>query len=307
MKKVLLMVSLLYIFLLNCSFAKAGMSQLSVTDKVDTVTMAPVDSKNVFSVDAPEIWATAYLENIPPDSTVGAVWLYYDEKAGAETVLTRVETKAEGSRYAAFRIMPNARQFFLEGRYQVQFMLNNEKVGSVDFKVTRQILSESNPVPQPPMEVKYMNYKDKEGRFTVDLPGEWYPAEIPNPNTVVFLSMNMEDKPLVRLSISVFNATLSETYTPKNAVIDLRNKLHSESQQIDAALIKDELTEERPDVATWIMWFKYPSAGGKLVEDRKVITCQKGRVYLVNFICESEILPVVWPIFLHVAETFLPT
>jgi hypothetical protein len=284
-------------------FSLAGavtMDQFTVTDKVDPQSMKPIGSKSDFPSTAPEIWVTAYLSNATPGTAVSVEWLFREESQGTIVTLAQKEIQADGTRYVNFRLAPNEGQSFPAGRYRALLKINNEEAGSINFRVS----VSNNAVIGEDGAVQYMNYKDKLGRFTADLPGTWFPAEIADPNMAVLIALNTQDDPLAKIAISVYNADLKEGYTAKDAVMTMRNVLVQESKSANATLLADQIAQDTPEATIGVLYFTYTSPAGKTIEDRKMIFCAKNQIYLLTFINEKKISHDMKAISNHVIDSF---
>lgn len=284
-------------------FSLAGavtMDQFTVTDKVDPQSMKPIGSKSDFPPTAPEIWVTAYLSDAAPGTVVSVEWLFQEEAEDSIAALARKEIETDGSRYVNFRLAPNQGQSFPAGRYRALLKINNEEAGSVNFRVSASNGAEMEHAGG----VRYMNYQDKLERFTVDLPGTWFPAEIMDPNMAVLIALNTQDDPLAKISISVYDADLKEGYTAKDAVMTMRNVLVHESKGANATLLADQIAQDTPDATVRILSFTYNSGDGKIIEDHKMILCAKNQIFLLTFINEKKLSQDMKSISSRVIDSF---
>lgn len=285
------------------SFAElATMDQFTTTDKIDDFSKKPIGSRNNFSSDSPEIWATAYLSNAQSGTVISVEWLFRENNGDTIITLAQNEIQAEGTRYVNFRLAPNQGQAFPVGLYQALFKINGAEAGFVNFQVTALSISTA----ESTTEIQYMNYKDKMGRFTVDLPGTWFPANIADPNVIIFIALNTQDNPLAKIAISLYDAEIKKDYTAKNAVTTMRNILVQESKGANAILLADQLAQDSAEATIWILSFTYTAHNGKEVEDRKMIICVKDQLYILTFINEKQFSPEMKSISQRVIDSFKP-
>lgn len=277
------------------------LDQLTTTDKIDDFSMKPVGSTSVFSVSSPEIWATGYLSGAPKGTVVSVEWMFREEKGDSITTLAQNETQADGSRYIAFRLAPNQGQAFPVGRYQALFKIDRKEAGFVNF----QVIALNKAAGTETAGVQFMNYKDKLGRFSIDLPGTWFPAETANPSMAILVGMNMQDEPLAKIAVSVLDANLKEGYTAQDAVMAMRDRLVQESKDANAALLVDQPIPDSGEAVARVLSFSYTSPNGKAVEDRKMILCVKNHVYVLTFINEKKLSSDMKMISEHVINSFV--
>ncbi len=113
------------------SFSTANLSEYAMAAEVDPVLLTPTVKADVFSTDAPIVYATMLVKNAPEDTLVTAKWVYEDEsyEIGTAELLT-----TQASQYLAFHLtMPDTG--FPVGSYRVDISLNGEFQKSMTFKV----------------------------------------------------------------------------------------------------------------------------------------------------------------------------
>ncbi len=113
------------------SFSTANLSEYAIASEVDPVLLSPTVKADVFSTDAPIVYATVLVRNAPEDTLVTAKWVYEDESydIGTSELFT-----TETNQYLAFNLtIPDTG--FPVGSYRVDISLNGEFQKSMTFTV----------------------------------------------------------------------------------------------------------------------------------------------------------------------------
>ncbi len=192
--------------------AEAYLSDFMVTGAVDSYTFAPKAEQTQFTDDVKEIWASAFLNQAPEGTLVEADWRLLREGQYQKILGSRLE--AEGDRYFAARIHPAEGERLPAGEYQIIFKLNGEKQASVDFQISAASVAKTPPrICAPPQETdaelielvggkeaqemfNLGRYNDPEGRFSLIVPGAWFPADRDDPNEALFYPRTWRTIPL---------------------------------------------------------------------------------------------------------------
>lgn len=264
--------------------AEAYLSDFMVTGAVDSYTFAPKAEQTQFTDDVKEIWASAFLNQAPEGTLVEADWRLLREGQYQKILGSRLE--AEGDRYFAARIHPSEGERLPAGEYQVIFKLNGEKQASVDFQISAVSVAKTPPrscVPPQETDAELIElvgskeaqemfnlgrYNDPEGRFSLIVPGAWFPADREDPNEALFLSQNMENDPIAWFVVHVYNAHLTPKFTALDTVNQLRDMLLKEGTNHGAVEvpISDVTTEKLAEnVASGSLALTYESAAGEQI------------------------------------------
>lgn len=113
------------------SFSTANLSEFAMAAEVDPALLSPAIKTDVFSTDAPIVYATMLVKNAPEGTVVSADWVYEEEDY---TIGTAEVSTTETSQYIAFNLtMPDTG--FPEGRYRVDISLDGKFQRSLTFQV----------------------------------------------------------------------------------------------------------------------------------------------------------------------------
>lgn len=281
----------------------ATFSTFTMAKRVNALTREPIDPTNRFPETVNKIWASGYLSNAVEGDNVKAIWEVQDPESGQMYLVNETAIDADGTRYVSFSLTNTADSKFPTARYRVTMYLNNEECAALYFTVGN-LAPLKAPAPEK-TQPKYMKYEDPKGRFSVELPRGWFPAEVEEP-TAIYISQNKQMNPIATIAITVHPFTPTNMYTNKDAMLEIREKLIQEGKDIGAALEKDELSEgDTPAQNTWLLMFTYAGPNGKKVEDRKAIMCPGNKVYVMTFISEEDVTEEYKEICTNAAKTFM--
>lgn len=128
---------ILFFCLVVLTFALAGcdasfnLSDPAMSTAVDLNTQAPLEKAKIFPADVKTLYATVRLKGGPADTAVKAVFYYLE---GQRQQIAEDSATAEGSRYLSFPLNPPEGGWPV-GRYEVEFLLNNEVKEKVGYSV----------------------------------------------------------------------------------------------------------------------------------------------------------------------------
>lgn len=291
-----------------CGTAKAvTFSRFTMAKRVNALTREPIDTTNKYPETVNKIWASGYLNDAQTGDNVKAVWEVQDPESGQMYMVNETDIDADGTRYVSFSLTNTADSKFPTARYRVTMYLNDQPCAALYFTVgdPAPVKTAAPTTQDTAKQTAYMKYNDPKGRFSVELPGGWYPAETEEP-TALYISQNKEHNPVATIAVTVHPYTPSNMYTNKDAMLDIRAKLVKEGKDMGANLEKDELSEgDTPAQNTWLLMFTYDGPNGKKVEDRKAIMCPGNKVYVMSFMTEEDTSDNFRDICEHAAQTFL--
>ena len=280
--------------------AQAYLSDFEISSAVDSYTFAPLDSQRSFKQSAPEVWATTFINRASEAVQVDIDWLSQRGDQYQKVLGSRLE--AEGDRYIAFRLQPLEGEPLPAGKYRVRFKLNGDEQGTIDFRIMADQVAGppaiETPVPVttdkvpatrciPPQESEaeivemvggaeaqqvfgFGRYTDPENRFSMIVPGSWFPGETGDPNEALFLSQNMENDPVAWFVVDIYNAHLTPKFGAEDTVDQLREMFIAEGGKrgaIEVELDGGETKHLAERVATGQLALYYePESGQQILQ-----------------------------------------
>ena len=144
MKRVLASLALLLVVsvaLVACSasFTTANISKAVLAKDVSGDGFEPVDVTSTFPIDQPIIHLVVSLKNVPPDTTVKAVWTAVDvgDAAPANTIVDQSELTMDGSGNLDFTLSRPSSGVWPVGRYKVDIYLDGKLDRTLEYEVAQ--------------------------------------------------------------------------------------------------------------------------------------------------------------------------
>lgn len=313
--------AVLFLLLSSTATQAATLGKFTLSENFSTPQMEPVGQQNTFSPTDTKIYATCWVENATQQDNLRAVWLYHPT-GSAPVLMTQTSTPVTGTRQAMFSFVVNKGQRLDYGLYSVKLYLNNNPAAELFFTVQDPPLQQDgvnaseqtqtqdkttqSPATKPDDNAlpAFTAYDDPAGRFSVKLPGTWFPAQVQEP-TAVYISQNKVQNPVQTIAISAYPMKKSGIFNRMDAILSIRDKLLAESKSIKAETLKDSLIDaQNEDDKAWALAFTYPGPEGQTVVDKKLILSSPNWIYVLNFMYTPEASPKMRQIAQTVMESF---
>ena len=206
-----------------------------MSEKVEAVSMAPIDPADSFLSTVSTLQATILVSNAPFNTTITAKFYFGEEnrKAIAEDTIT-----TNGSGYASFALNP-PESGWPTGKYQVEFYLNGEIKETLTFRIKNKSPSVEVPPPTTPAkgDRSYAVFNDKQFGFSMELPNTWHFNVIGENSDYLFQGPQQSEEGQIVLIIQIID-TRQPPYS--SLEIEMRNLSETISQREGAKIVKKD-------------------------------------------------------------------
>ncbi len=274
----------------------------AMSEKVDPVSMAPVDPTDTFRVTAGTLQATIKLSNAPADTTVSALF-YYGENEKREIARDAIVTN--GSGYLSFSLNPPESGWPL-GRYQVEFYLGKELKETLSFYIKDTLPGTAKPPAIPAVQDSpgYRMFEDKQFGFRFELPDTWNFKVIGKNSDYLFQGPQEVDEGKIVVIVQMIDTRLP----PKSTLDDeMENQINMISQRDGAQIVKKSVFQVAGKSAPFFL-ATYPANNR---QDERVawghtqLGLQNGPIILlISYAAPRDVYQSKVDLFQHMMDSF---
>ncbi len=296
----------LCLFFAGCDSSGGGILSLSdpaMSEKVDSVSMAPIDPANIFLPTALTLQATIRVSNAPTDTTITAKFYFGEEnrKEIAQDALT-----TNGSGYVSFALDPPESGWPM-GAYQVEFYLNGEMKENLTFHIKSKLQPAEASAPTTPAkgERNYTVFDDKQFGFSMELPDTWNFKLIGESSDYLFRGPQHSEEGEIVLIIQIID-TRQPPYSSLD--IEMLNQFNTIRQRDKAKIVKKgELQVAGTNAPYFLATYPAKSQQDKLVSwGQTQLGLQNGPIILlISYAAPRAIYQGKVGVFQHMMDSFL--
>jgi len=297
----------LFLLFVGCdssgSAGLTGFSEPSMSESVDTVTMAPIEPTDTFLPDTSTLQASIKLTDIPFNTTVTARFYFgkHDRKEIAQDAVT-----TNGSGYVSFALNPPESGWPL-GMYQVEFYLGKEMKEGLTFYIKNKLpITEKSSLTLPSKkDSEYKMFNDKQFGFSLELPDTWNFKVIGKNSDYLFQGPQGTDEGEIVVIIQMI-----DTRQPPQSTLDdeMLNQSTMLSHREGAKIVKNSKLQVAGNQAPFFL-ATYPANNQQeefVIWGHTQLGLQNGPVILlISYTAPREIYQNNVDLFQHMIDSFL--